>query len=186
MQRPRNDIRNELIAIKKELEAIKGTKDAETQTLVKDKEKGDITGNNLLTLLKLYMMEAKNTSNRIEQMQKSIENIEEFINADLSDEPTQGENLTEHEPTNTTVEVPISELDRKILQLLQTQNAGAMACADDIKKAMGYKGRNAASARLNKLRSQGLLERYQLGHKVYYKFNAGKTTKRMLIVSPPQ
>ena len=50
---------------------------------------------------------------------------------------------------------------------------------------MSYKGRNAASARLNKLYRIGLLERFQLGHKVYYKFDAGKMAST-LIVSPPQ
>ncbi len=30
-----------------------------------------------------------------------------------------------------------------------------MACADDIKKQMSYRGRNAASARLNRLYKQG-------------------------------
>jgi hypothetical protein len=60
-----------------------------------------------------------------------------------------------------------------------------MACAEDIKKHMSYKGKNAASARLNRLFKEGLLDRYQLGHKVYYKYDAGKTTKT-LIVSPPQ
>jgi len=60
-----------------------------------------------------------------------------------------------------------------------------MACAEDIKREMNYRGRNAASARLNRLHKQGLLDRYQLGHKVYYKYDAGKTTNT-LIVSPPQ
>ena len=60
-----------------------------------------------------------------------------------------------------------------------------IACSEDIQKRMNYKGRNAASARLNKLYKQGLLERYQLGHKVYYKYNAGKATNP-LIISPPQ
>jgi len=60
-----------------------------------------------------------------------------------------------------------------------------MACADDVKAGMNYRGRNAASARLNKLYKMGLIDRLQLGHKVFYKFDAGKTTK-ILIVSPPQ
>ena len=58
-----------------------------------------------------------------------------------------------------------------------------MACAEDIKNAMSYKGLNAASARLNNLFKRGILQRYQLGHKVYYKYDAGKTTNT-LIISP--
>ena len=60
-----------------------------------------------------------------------------------------------------------------------------MVCADEVKTLMGYKGRNAACTRLNKLYKDGLLDRYQLGHKVYYKYDAGKTTNT-LIISPPQ
>ena len=78
--------------------------------------------------------------------------------------------------------MPISELDAKILQHIQIKG---MSCADDIKKQMNYRGRNAASARLNRMYKQGLLERHQLGHKVYYKYDAGKAAKT-LIVSPPQ
>lgn len=68
---------------------------------------------------------------------------------------------------------------------MQIIQISGMSCADDIKKQMSYRGRNAASARLNRLYKIGLLERYQLGHKVYYKYDAGKTADT-LIVSPPQ
>ena len=60
-----------------------------------------------------------------------------------------------------------------------------MLCADDIKEKLHYKGRNAACTRLNRLHKAGLLERHQLGHKVYYKYDAGKATK-LLILSPPK
>ena len=80
------------------------------------------------------------------------------------------------------MEVPLSLLDAKILDFVQTHT---MICADDLMKAMNYRGRNAACARLNRLYREGLLERYQLGHKVFYKFDAGKTTNT-LIISPPQ
>ena len=79
-------------------------------------------------------------------------------------------------------EVPISWLDAEILKNVQVLG---MACADDIKKRMNYKGRNAASVRLNRLYRQGVLDRYQLGRKVYYKYDAGKASDT-LIVSPPQ
>ena len=76
----------------------------------------------------------------------------------------------------------LSDVDAKIVNFVQIKD---MVCADDVCKHMGYNGRNAASARLNKLYNQGLLERFQLGHTVYYKFDAGKATNT-LIVSPPQ
>ena len=79
-------------------------------------------------------------------------------------------------------EVPLSDTDVKVIEFVQTKG---MACADDVKVFMNYRGRNAACARLNKLYMMGLLDRYQLGHKVYYKYDAGKATNA-LIVSPPQ
>jgi predicted nuclease with TOPRIM domain len=79
-------------------------------------------------------------------------------------------------------EVPLSYTDAKIIEFVQTKG---MACADDVKEFMHYKGRNAACARLNRLHMLGLLDRYQLGHKVYYKYDAGKAINT-LIVSPPQ
>ncbi len=75
----------------------------------------------------------------------------------------------------------LSEVDVKILNFIQTQPQG-MACASDVRKYMGYRGNNAACARMNRLRMMGLLETHRLGHKVYY---AGKATMK-LIVSPPQ
>ncbi|MDE1869453.1 MAG: hypothetical protein KGH71_00510 [Candidatus Micrarchaeota archaeon] len=79
-------------------------------------------------------------------------------------------------------EVPLSNLDSRILELAQ---AKGMVCADDVQKEMNYRGRNAACARLNRLYRAGLLDRFQLGHKVYFKYDAGKTTNT-LIISPPQ
>lgn len=75
----------------------------------------------------------------------------------------------------------LSPTDVKILNFVQTQPQG-MACADDVRKYMGYRGNNAACARMNRLRIMGLLETHRLGHKMYY---AGKATMK-LIVSPPQ
>jgi hypothetical protein len=79
-------------------------------------------------------------------------------------------------------EIALSALDSKIINFVQTKG---MACADEVREHMGYRGRNAACARLNRLYKEGLLDRFQLGHKVYYRFDAGKTTNT-LIISPPQ
>ncbi len=79
-------------------------------------------------------------------------------------------------------EIPLSGLDTKILNFIQSKG---MICADDLVGFMKYRGRNAACARLNRLYRQGIIDRYQLGHKVFYKFDAGKATNT-LIISPPQ
>ena len=79
-------------------------------------------------------------------------------------------------------EIALSDTDRKIIEFVQTKG---MACADDIKSTMGYRGRNAACTRLKRLCDEKLLQRFQLGHKVYYRFDAGKAANT-LIISPPQ
>ncbi len=80
------------------------------------------------------------------------------------------------------IEIPVSTLDGNILDFIKGKG---LACADDVKKFMNYKGRNAACTRLKKLEKDGFLEKFQLSHKVYYRYYAGKTTKT-LIISPPQ
>ncbi|MDE1873668.1 MAG: hypothetical protein KGI04_00925 [Candidatus Micrarchaeota archaeon] len=78
-------------------------------------------------------------------------------------------------------QVELSPADVRILNFIQTRPQ-MMACAEDVRKYMGYRGNNAACARMTRLRLMGLLETHRLGHRVYY---AGKATMK-LIVSPPQ
>ncbi len=80
------------------------------------------------------------------------------------------------------MEVAVSHLDGMILDFVKTKG---MACADDVKEYMGYRGRNAACNRLNRLVLSGFLVKTQLGHRVYYRIDAGKATNA-LIISPPQ
>ncbi len=174
--RSKNEIKNELVAIKKRLDQLQG-KEIEAQNMVVGKEKADQTTAYLLQLLKLITDENKKTRMILEQLSHRIPDA---FDADLPEETVQGD--LEQEPT--TKIVPISELDAKILQYMQMQHSG-MACADDIRRMMSYKGRNAASARLTKLHKQGIVERFQTGHKVYYMYNPNKT-RNTLIVSPPQ
>lgn len=80
------------------------------------------------------------------------------------------------------MELPVSNLDANILDLVKSKG---MVCADDVKNFMNYRGRNAACNRLNRLCTLGFLTKSQLGHRVYYRIDAGKATKA-LIISPPQ
>ncbi|NPA76985.1 MAG: hypothetical protein GXN93_04520 [Candidatus Diapherotrites archaeon] len=59
----------------------------------------------------------------------------------------------------------LSERDEQILALVRERG---MVCAEDIRDALGYKGLNAASARLNFLYRQGLVRKIRKGRKVYY------------------
>jgi len=124
-------------------------------------------------LIKYMVLERERTNKILASITEKIKELEERLEEKQEEKKMPLQKLTE---------VPLSEVDAKIIGFIQTKE---LACADDIKEFMHYKGRNAACARLNKLYMMGLLNRYQLGHKVYYKFDAGKTTNT-LIVSPPQ
>lgn len=177
--RSRKELDKELQEMKRQISRM-ATKSDEFKDILQEKERSDETGSNLFTLLKYMMNENRSTTMLLKSIAEKLEKIDGNINTEYYEqddqEPYQENKLAKVQP--------ISELDAQIMQIIQLHSNG-MACADDIKKQMSYKGRNAASARLNKLYKMGLLERYQLGHKVYYKFDAGKTTNT-LIVSPPQ
>ncbi|MEW6328894.1 MAG: hypothetical protein AB1468_02130 [Candidatus Micrarchaeota archaeon] len=62
-------------------------------------------------------------------------------------------------------EIMLAEVDEEILKFVRGRGR---ACAEDVQRAFNYRGRNAASARLNKLFENGVLEKRQAGRKVYY------------------
>ncbi len=179
-----NRLKKELQEMKKQLNQLSGN-NTDISVALQEQAKSEEIGSNLLTLFKYVMNEQKNLDMKISgmahELQKINMRIEENINADYYEQEDQEPYPQENKLAKVQ---PISGLDAQILQIIQ-RSAKEMACADEIKKQMNYKGRNAASARLNKLYKMGMLERYQLGHKVYYRFDAGKTTNT-LIVSPPQ
>ena len=114
-------------------------------------------------LIKQMIEERARTNKMLEEITSKIQRLEKEMAEDY--EPEQ-----EYEIMNR--EVPLSALDSRVLDFVQSR--GGMVCADDLVSFMGYKGRNAACTRLNRLYRQGVLDRYQLGHKVFYKFDAGK------------
>lgn len=158
-------IEEELQQIRKELEKITKESDSAAE------------GRPFSELLK-YMAEEREKTNRL------LAGITEKVQAlekKIDDEGQAAEEQYSISPNSK--EIPLSPVDASIINYVQTKG---MACADEIKEVMHYRGRNAACARLNKLYRMELLERFQLGHKVFYRFNAGKATTSILIVSPPQ
>ncbi|MFQ5406352.1 MAG: hypothetical protein ACE5DI_04305 [Candidatus Micrarchaeia archaeon] len=67
--------------------------------------------------------------------------------------------------TKTAKKTVLSETDEEIVGLARELGR---VCAADVKKKFGYRGLNAACARLSRLFQQGLLEKVQAGKKVYY------------------
>lgn len=179
--RNKKQLETELRSMQEKIASM--TKGAELDKAVMDKAKAEDTSANLLQLYKIVMENNRQTQMAIRQLSNNVASLSNEIHGELDEVAYQSDAYTEAQD-QAREDLPISGLDARILQFIQTREK-EMACADDIKSMMNYRGRNAASARLNRLCRQGLLRRYQLGHRVYYKFDAGKATN-LLIVSPPQ
>ena len=61
--------------------------------------------------------------------------------------------------------IPLPEADARIIEFLREKGK---ACAEDVQKKLGYKGKNGASARLNRLYMLGAVSKAQVGRKVLY------------------
>jgi len=59
----------------------------------------------------------------------------------------------------------LPEIDEDIAAFVAKRGG---ACAEEVQAKFGYKGRNAASSRLNRLCDLGVLEKVQVGRKVYF------------------
>ncbi len=68
----------------------------------------------------------------------------------------------------------ISDIDQKILAHIQRNGK---VDAEEIQSIFQYRGKNAASARLNDLYEKGLLRKGRAGKKVFYWVNAGDEKK---------
>jgi len=72
--------------------------------------------------------------------------------------------------TNTTMpsevlEPVLPDVDAQIVDFIREKTR---VCAEDVQRRFNYKGKNAASARLNRLYDMGILNKAQVGRKVYY------------------
>ncbi len=176
MENKTKHLEQELRRIEKELVELRSTQGKPVENDVKE---GDHLSADALMR---YLMDQRDKSDRlldtVNKLTAQVKNISTQMDGELSEE----EEL--EQTTVSGLEVAISALDKKILDFVQS-SPHSMACADDVRALLGYKGRNAACTRLMKLAKMRLLERIQLGHKVYYKFDAGKATNT-LIISPQQ
>jgi len=78
--------------------------------------------------------------------------------------------LLEKRPMTEQVTSIISDIDQKILAHIQRNGK---VDAEEIQSIFQYRGKNAASARLNDLYEKGLLKKGRAGKKVFYWVNAG-------------
>lgn len=170
-------VEKELKKIRKQIEAVRTDRTAEALESIMAKE----TSTGLASIIK--MVADQNAANTLilKRMSENLARIEQELGGDYYTQDDRVESPTETDRPSKMI--PVSSLDARILQLVQVKG---MACADDVQNEMNYKGRNAACARLNKLYTMGLLERHQLGHKVYFKYRTDNDTAKTLFISPPQ
>ena len=114
----------------------------------KELEKRSVETTTILTKVKetTEMELLRTIAGRLENIEKRLDGIERGLGNEVSDEI-------------------LSDIDEKIIEFVKKNGK---ACAEDLQRAFNYRGKNAASARLNKLHSQGLLEKKQAGRRVYY------------------
>ncbi len=114
--------------------------DLEDLTLLAEKVDNPV----VLGLLVAVLIEERRKTNRI---------LEEIRDALRSHAP-KAEEIT-----------ALSEQDERILELVREKG---MVTAEDVKEALGYRGLNGASARLNSLYKMGILRKIRKGRKVYF------------------
>lgn len=104
----------------------------------------------------LLIREINAKLDRIAFLESRIDRLEEMLSARPM-APT-----AEAKPSSPAL---VAEVDEQILAFVaQSQKCTAQEVADKL----GYKGKNAACARLNRLAASGLLSKKQAGRKVFY------------------
>lgn len=67
--------------------------------------------------------------------------------------------------------VLLPEIDLGIIAFMKK---GSAVCAEEVQEEFKYKGKNAASARLNKLCALGMAKKIQVGKKVYFELTSAE------------
>lgn len=177
----KKEIENDIGRLKKQLSEL-STKNVEIKRFADTKPKAKDSTSQMFLLLKYMIEENKKTTMLLKHISDSLVNLEDSLEDSHYEEEQIPNTIKQPNQLSQVKELMLSEIDTKILQLIQISH-NSMVCADEVREQMNYKGRNAASSRLNRLYKLGIVDRYQLGHKVYYKFDVGKTTK-ISIVTP--
>lgn len=113
---------------------------------------------------------------RLVQERSSTNRLFREMNAKLDRLITLADGIRDELGTRKTPQIPsqterktqhyfLSEVDQSILDFIAQQDR---VCAADVQRKFGYRGQNAASARLNSLYKEGRLHKGRAGRKVYY------------------
>ncbi len=98
----------------------------------------------------------RDINSKFDHMMKKLERIADLL-----------ENISQRmdAPNKKLEPSEISDRDREILNFVRSKGR---VCAGDVQKHFKYRGRNAASARLNKLFRDNMLKKIYAGRNVYY------------------
>ncbi len=118
----------------------------------------------LAVLLFKLAEEREKTNKMLEDIHDKFDQIMfKMKTGEIGQSPQMGQS-----PQHRGIEAPssiLSEQDQMIMHMVQSNGK---ATAEEIKAELGYKGRNAASQRLNRLFKEGHLRKLQSGRKVLY------------------
>lgn len=105
------------------------------------------------------MEERENTNRLLKTLMQKIDSLEAKIGSNVQSVA----NETKESPKENEVLLP--QVDEDIMKVVKELGK---ATAEDIRSRLHYKGKNAASARLNRLFELGLLKKVQVGKKVFF------------------
>lgn len=105
------------------------------------------------------MEERENTNRLLKTLMQKIDSLEAKIGSNAQAAPSE----TKETPKESEVLLP--QVDEDIMKVVKELGK---ATAEDIRSRLHYKGKNAASARLNRLYELGLLKKVQVGKKVFF------------------
>ncbi len=105
------------------------------------------------------MEERENTNRLLKTLMQKIDSLEAKIGSNAQAAPSETKEIPKEN------EVLLPQVDEDIMKVVKELGK---ATAEDIRSRLHYKGKNAASARLNRLFELGLLKKVQVGKKVFF------------------
>ncbi|MCS7109584.1 MAG: hypothetical protein NZ903_02195 [Candidatus Micrarchaeota archaeon] len=111
-------------------------------------------------LMYLSVREKENTNRLLKSIYARLDQLEEKLR-----QIEQKLSSVGPVPSSTAPALLLSSIDQKIIEYIREHGPSS---AETIQKVFSYKGRNAASARLNKLATFGHLVKQRAGKTIYY------------------
>ncbi len=154
----------EIAAIKEELEAsqidLQKLRDPVVQGSLMFRLQQERENSNRMLKTILETLES-----RFQKLEDKIAKIEEKLPSTMQYALSQAPAYSPSQSLSPS-EVLLPSVDEEIVSFIRSKGT---ACAEDVRVHFRYKGKNAASSRLNHLFELGVLEKKQAGRMVYYR-----------------